>query len=107
MEPASPARVLISYARADGETPAHDLRQRLVAAARRRAAFQLACDGRFDAALDALKSQQLDHWVESIGSMMGSFESRTPGLGRSALSEALRIVGWVRPDWAPFEGIVR
>ena len=69
------------------------------AAARRLAASRVAGRGHGLQALDAIGPQGLDEWIDALGALRG--------LERATLAEALRIVSWIRPDWAQIAGVLR
>jgi hypothetical protein len=62
--------------------------------------------GHLDGALAALGAQALDDWIASLSNLMPAFDMLESGMGRTTLTDAVRIVGWVRRDWAPMAEVL-
>jgi hypothetical protein len=72
----------------------------LQAEMRREGALRLVKEKRFAQALAALGRQNLDEWIEALASWTSEIEEFEPKLSRAVLANAVRIVGWLRSDWA-------
>jgi hypothetical protein len=92
----------------DAERVAAALREpALQAATRRDGALRLVKRRHFARALSALGRQNLDDWIKAFASWMPVIEEVEPTLSRAVLANVVRIVGWLRSDWAAIEPLLR
>jgi hypothetical protein len=91
----------------DAERVASALREPdLQAATRRDGALQLVQKRCFARALAALGLQDLDQWIQALATWAPAIEEIELGLYRTVLVNVVRIVAWVRSDWAEIKSVI-
>ena len=83
--------MFISYAQGGGEGLAKDLRARLE-------------DNGIPLWQD--RGNHVDQWVGALAIWAPALDKIEPGLTRSVLTNVVRIVAWIRTEWAPIESVL-